>query len=60
MNGHQPNFTVLRISAFLARWWVLSPERLASAVRPRPSGAACAPDLAMELALVAEAEAGGR
>lgn len=56
---HRTNFSVLQVSAFLARWWCLSPECMAQAVRPRPSGAACASALAMELALVAEAEAGG-
>lgn len=58
---HDPSMASRQIAAFLWPWWPgLRPERLASAARPRPSGAACAPDLAMELALVAEAEAGGR
>jgi len=62
----EPFLISCHIAAFLGPWRVavgwrrpLRPHELAGAVRPRRS-AACAPDLAMELALVAEAEARGR
>lgn len=42
------------IALFLSRWYQLDSDAMAGAVRSRIVGARCAPDLAIELALVAE------
>jgi len=52
-----PNTCARALAVYLAPWYDIDPDRMASAIRPRAPG--CAPGLDIELALMMEAQARG-